>query len=267
MGKGISDFEAYDYNPFRIDPFYVRRIGMVDKGKHDIHRAETHDGRTNVQYNSRASFMGYTDGQDYIRLFAASWDRIFGLSGTAQRVLGFVFSEVAKGVDEVQLNAAVMREILGFKTAASVYVGIVELLECKFLARKRGGDYFYINPMHFFGNNKRVGWHLKMMEFDDVHAGVPKILPEVLRTRVIKNKKRDRPGLAYLPKLPDVQQVDPEEVYAGELMYHGGEAVYAWKQGDGGWWCLSAHYYDMVCPDSTKRQFAVFVAGKKDDAG
>ena len=160
MSKGLKHYPSYVYNPFRIDAKYIRSFKDVD-----------------VKTGELEWVKG--DLQAHVRIYGEMYDDFYGLSTMALRILGFMFREMRRDIDEVTLNIQLL--MVEFKTdnRVGIYKGVLDLLDKEIIARKVGGDKYFINPNKLYSRG-RGKWFNRMSELDREKPEIPKIYPKKL---------------------------------------------------------------------------------------
>jgi hypothetical protein len=142
----IIDYETFRMNPFRIDSKHIRVYVKTE--------VDTSSGEAETKVRSG-------DFEKHIRIFPSAYDKIGNINSMALRLMSYIFSNVSD--DLVRLNVKELVPIMGINSPASIYRGILSLLDEGFIARKVGGDMFFINPKMFYPGS-RAEWHKKIID-------------------------------------------------------------------------------------------------------
>ena len=149
----LKDYPTYDYNPFRIQSSNMQTF------KATKHQVISQDGVLLSEKND----YPLNDIQEHVRIF--NYDIFNGLSSSGIMVLSYIFKELSKGGDEVMLNITLIMEAYGLKSKTAAYTGVIDLVDKKIVAKKIGGDVYYINPAMMF-KGTRKDWFIKTDKFD-----------------------------------------------------------------------------------------------------
>lgn len=144
----ISNYETYIHNPFRVERGFFRKLEEVSRD-------------AEVLFKTR-------DMENHIRIFPNAYNDFRTLNSMAVSILGYIFKEL-KG-DEIRLNVGELMAEFGVTGRPTIYRGILDLLEKKFIVRKAGTDMYFINPGKIF-NKSRAKWFEETSKFDRTHQG------------------------------------------------------------------------------------------------
>jgi hypothetical protein len=142
----ISNHETYKRNPFTIEAKYIRTYTKEELNKN------TGEIETKVKVG---------DFEDHIRIFPSAFTDFGNLNSMAVQIMSYTFQHVAD--DVIRLNVKELMEYFGITSSASIYRGISCLLQNEFMARKVGGDTYFINPAKFYPGS-RASWYKKYMD-------------------------------------------------------------------------------------------------------
>jgi|GEM_PF-2958869 len=173
----LKDFGTYPVNPFR-----------VDRGLMGL-RLDNKTGKTALiggQYVRpvlKEKAWTVFDKQDHVRIYNDFYHVFRDFSRSALDVFFYVVKDLPEGADEVLLSVPLVIQVMAMPRS-SVYSGIIELVERGVLARKTGGDMYFINPSMFF-KGSRSKWYLKTNKFDldPENAKVVRIDPSSMKNR------------------------------------------------------------------------------------
>lgn len=146
----ITNYATYEHNPFRIEPGYFRKLGEVNKGTGE------------VVYKTR-------DMENHIRVFPNAYDDFRNLNSMAVKIISYMFREMNE--DVVRLNVQELMDTFGVTGRPTIYRGIEDLLDKKFIVRKAGTDVYFVNPGKIYGKN-RAKWYDETKAFDARFKGI-----------------------------------------------------------------------------------------------
>lgn len=156
MSRNLKNFACHDANPFREEtlPFIKEkkhRTNYISQGDKHLLNSQTGDlePALTVQFN-----MKPVDTQEFTKIFTDFMGLMVNLKSPAQRVLHFLLKHIQQNSDMVEFNVTRCQEFCGFKSCRSVYEGLGELLEKRFIARTKLHYKYYINHNFFFNGSR-----------------------------------------------------------------------------------------------------------------
>lgn len=167
MAKSILKFSDYEKN--RENPFMKQAVEeiqnhIVKKFKNSTHasseqRAVVAAADISTGEVFRTSFVRRVevDEDQFAKLYLAEFKAFFNLSQPAIRVAGYIMTCMKPKKDMIMFILDDCLEYTGFKSKASVYKGLAELLKEGIIARGTHENLFYINPLIIF-NGDRVSF-------------------------------------------------------------------------------------------------------------
>lgn len=186
----LKDFSTYHYNPFRIDSNAIRpfpKDNIVDRVKEIVDGKELTFSVIDGKVQETADFQPYT------RIYSDAYDLLPFLSSAGMRVLVYIFKELGrdknKDSDMVMLKVADVMSGANMNNKVSVYNGIINLLQLNFIAKRIGGDSYYINPALFFKCSRRK-WFQDVTSDDRKNTDRFRIYPNDI-TRMTKRMMDD----------------------------------------------------------------------------
>lgn len=160
--KGIQDFPAYDRNPIVIDGIYDRESRKVP-GERIVVDEETGEVFA-MKPAIKSGGKFYKDHRSYRKVYVETLKEVKDLSVPAFRILCFILYTMIKDTDEVRIHPAQVMNFCGYKSMTQYYMGILDLLNKKFIFRKVDDKTaYFINVNVFFNGNR-----LKLMPEDDI---------------------------------------------------------------------------------------------------
>lgn len=168
----FKDYAVYNYNPFRIDGDYMTKFPH----------------KNNTVVSAEGEVLGYDsvwidwDKQGHVKVYNDMYDIFTKLSTSGIMILSYIFKELGEDKDEVFLNVQVIVNKYELKSRTAVYTGIMDLMDNNIIAKKVGGDVYYINPAYIYKGKNRIDWYKRHTEFDRANR-----LP-VIKTFPLKSK-------------------------------------------------------------------------------
>lgn len=156
----LADFPLNKQNPFMGDVVEVVNSNIVKKFKAASNTDEKAILRA-VDPNS-GEIMGVTsfirqvevDEDQFVKIYLSNFQQFFNLSTAALRVFGYFINNVQVGSDLVLFSLEEASAYTQYKSKASIYKGIAELLKANIIARGATDERYYINPMCAFNGNR-----------------------------------------------------------------------------------------------------------------
>ena len=148
----LNNHQTYKDNPFRVNSKYFHVYNNL-KDINGVH----------VQQQKLA------DQEVHIRIFPNAYDDLRKLNSMAIGILGYIFKEVV--TDYVRLNVPELMSEFSCNSRNTIYRGIMDLLDNKFIVRKVGSDMYFINPAKIY-KGSRADWYKKTIEFDEQYNGL-----------------------------------------------------------------------------------------------
>jgi len=198
--KGVTSFSKNEVNPFLMETETHIKL----ESKEII--VGNQDGEFMV--NSKREYLGKTifakrqvvDTTQFAKIYLSSVPAFFNLSKSGIRLFGYVLKVVKPNSDHFYFELDECMEITGYKSDKSVWKGISELLEFKFIARSKKSYKYYINPTIFFNGDRKKLTFVHQYEIEDIAqheveysdeevAGVLERNKDLRERKAIKEKK------------------------------------------------------------------------------
>lgn len=152
----LIEYQTYSHNPFRV------------KSKHFYTYTNLKEVNGVILPKENTS-----DNQTHIRIFPEAYDDFRELNSMAIKILSYSFNEIK--ADYIRLNAKELAEEFKCSSRNTIYRGIKDLLDKKFIVRKNSADMYFINPNKFF-KGARADWYLETQRFDENYKGSLEII-------------------------------------------------------------------------------------------
>tara|TARA_R110000868_G_C10867713_1_gene762018 strand:- start:690 stop:1331 length:642 start_codon:yes stop_codon:yes gene_type:complete len=156
--SSITEHNATDYCPFVvIEGMYYNVSGRTLGKPSDVANVET--GEINQIRKVLAGFH-YLDSARPIKFFKDKEERYMELSTAGFHLLFYIANNLLKeGCWWFALNIKGTKEALFYSTPRPVYLGILDLLNAGYIAKKsgkKGDSEFWINGNLFFSGNRHI---------------------------------------------------------------------------------------------------------------
>lgn len=153
----LRDYPMNTENPFKEGVINVvneakgiRKIFATGKNADAILDGETGELKGHAVFAKRYEI----DKTKFAKLYISEMSSFMDLTKTGLRVLFYVLAKMPQDRDFILFDIEEAMKITGYKTEKSVFTGIGELLECRFLARSNKTYLYYINPQIAFNGNR-----------------------------------------------------------------------------------------------------------------
>ena len=167
MAKPILKFSEYEKN--KENPFMKQAVEEIQK-----HIVKKYKNSTHAQREQRALVAAAdldtgeifrtslirqieVDDDQFTKLYLSEFKAFFNLSQSAIRVAGYIMQCMKPKKDMIMFILEDCMEYTGFKSKASIYKGLAELVAAEVIARGNHENLFYINPLIIF-NGDRVSY-------------------------------------------------------------------------------------------------------------
>ena len=155
----LSSYDFNKENPFikqaveQVQSNVVKKYKTASKtGQKAILRAVTEDGE--ILGHTQFIRQIEVDEQQFAKLYLSNFSGFFDLKAAAIRVFGYILGQLVPNKDEFVFLLDDCLEYTGYKTKASVFQGLGELVESEIIARGKTDFLYYINPMVVFNGNR-----------------------------------------------------------------------------------------------------------------
>lgn len=155
----FSDFSRNLENPFLKKVVEVVNDNVVKKyqsstgtSRKAILQAVDQDG----EVVGTTSFVRQVevDEDKFIKIYLSNFQQFFELTTRAIRMFGYIIQAMRVGSDLVYFDLDEALNYTGYKTKASIYQGLAELLAADIIARGKNDNLYYINPLCIFNGNR-----------------------------------------------------------------------------------------------------------------
>ena len=155
----LSDYDFNEENPFlkqaidQVQKNVVKKYKTASKtGQKAILRAVDEDGT--VLGHTQFIRQIEVDEQQFAKLYLSNFSAFFDLKPTAIKVFGYILNQLVPNKDEFMFILEDCIKYSGYKTKASVFQGLGQLVENEIIARGKTEFLYFINPMVAFNGNR-----------------------------------------------------------------------------------------------------------------
>jgi hypothetical protein len=151
---GIKEFPIHTKNPYMPNLIIPQRNKIV--------QAVSGDGwslintETGEEKGLLLAIKQKVDKEEFVKIYRSQIQLLFNLSSSAIKVFGYIMESLEINKDLIILDIKEVCRYTGYKTRATIYKALIELLENKFIARTSKPNVYFINPAIFFNGNRIV---------------------------------------------------------------------------------------------------------------
>lgn len=160
LPKKYSDFQRN-----RQNPFLEQAIEEINKNLVKKYQSSTGTSQKAIlqAFNPETGeVLGHTtfirqvevDEQEFAKLYLKNFKVFFDLSDKAIRVFGYILNQLVANKDEFTFFVDECQEYTGYRTKATIYAALTELIQAGIVAKGRNECFFFINPMIVFNGNR-----------------------------------------------------------------------------------------------------------------
>jgi len=143
----------------KINPFIEETIQHVSISNKTILMGSKDD---EFMVTAEGEFLGHSifahvkkvDKAQFAKIYLSNLSSLFDLSKTGIRVLSYIIKSVKPNSDWFLFEVIDCMEDTGYKSEKSVWKGMGELLQSKFIARSDRSYKYFINPTIFFNGDR-----------------------------------------------------------------------------------------------------------------
>lgn len=164
----IEDSQPKKYSDFqrnRQNPFLEQAIEEINKNLVKKYQSSTGTSQKAIlqAFNPETGeVLGHTtfirqievDEQEFAKLYLKNFKVFFDLSDKTIRVFGYILNRLVANKDEFTFFVDECQEYTGYKTKATIYAALTELIRAGIVAKGRNECFFFINPMVVFNGNR-----------------------------------------------------------------------------------------------------------------
>ncbi|MGV0980717.1 hypothetical protein [Empedobacter falsenii] len=163
----IEDNRLYklsNYNFNEENPFLKQAVEQVQKNIVKKYKTATKTGERAIlrAVDDNGEILGHTqfirqievDEQQFAKLYLSNFSAFFDLKPPAIKVFGYILNQLVPNKDEFIFLLEDCIKYTGYKTKASVFQGLGQLVENEIIARGKTDFLYFINPMVAFNGNR-----------------------------------------------------------------------------------------------------------------
>lgn len=151
----FSQFASTDEHPQRTDKL-KDLVVFAKKSSKKVDLVSVESGDI-VGYRDVIEDKGFilADNKKFTKVFDEIMEVLPEMKSVELKVLMYIWHHLGRNRDELTINIDKAKKELGYKSASSVYLGLIGLLEKKVIFRGTGIHRYFINVEMFF-NGKRI---------------------------------------------------------------------------------------------------------------
>jgi hypothetical protein len=153
-----------DFNFNSENPFVSQAIDTVNKNVVKKYKTATKTGEKAIlkAIDENGEILGHTqfirqievDEEQFAKLYLSNFSAFFDLKQPAIRVFGYVLKQLVPNKDEFIFIIEDCMKYTHYKSKASVFEGLAELIHNQIIARGKKDILYYVNPMVVFNGNR-----------------------------------------------------------------------------------------------------------------
>jgi len=152
----------YDFN--EENPFLKQAVEQVHKNVVKKYKTASKTGERAIlrAVDDNGEILGHTqfirqievDEQQFAKLYLSNFSAFFDLKPPAIKVFGYILNQLVPNKDEFIFLLDDCIKYTGYKTKASIFQGLGQLVENEIIARGKTDFLYFINPMVAFNGNR-----------------------------------------------------------------------------------------------------------------
>lgn len=164
MSKENRLYKLSDYGFNEENPFIKQAIEQVHKNVVKKYKTASATGQKAIlkAIDDNGEVLGHTqfirqievDEQQFAKFYLSNFSAFFDLKPPAIKVFGYILNQLVPNKDEFIFLLDDCIKYTGYKTKASVFQGLGQLVENEIIARGKTDFLYYINPMIVFNGNR-----------------------------------------------------------------------------------------------------------------
>lgn len=158
----LYKLSSYDFN--EENPFLKQAVEQVQKNVVKKYKTASRTGEKAIlrAVDDNGEILGHTqfirqievDEQQFAKLYLSNFTAFFDLKPPAIKVFGYILNQLVPNRDEFMFLLEDCIKYTGYKTKASVFQGLGQLVENEIIARGKTDFLYFINPMVAFNGNR-----------------------------------------------------------------------------------------------------------------
>lgn len=158
----LYKLSAYAFN--EENPFIKQAIEQVQKNVVKKYKTASSTGQKAIlkAVDDNGEVLGHTqfirqievDEQQFAKFYLSNFSAFFDLNPPAIKVFGYILNQLVPNKDEFMFLLDDCIKYTGYKTKASVFQGLGQLVENEIIARGKTDFLYYINPMVAFNGSR-----------------------------------------------------------------------------------------------------------------
>ena len=158
----LYKLSSYDFN--EENPFLKQAVEQVQKNVVKKYKTASRTGEKAIlrAVDDNGEILGHTqfirqievDEQQFAKFYLSNFSAFFDLKPPAIKVFGYILNQLVPNKDEFMFLLEDCIKYTGYKTKASVFQGLGQLVENEIIARGKTDFLYFINPMVAFNGNR-----------------------------------------------------------------------------------------------------------------
>lgn len=158
----LYKLSSYSFN--EENPFLKQAVEQVQKNITKKFKTASNTGEKAVlrAIDDNGEILGHTqfirqievDEDQFAKLYLSNFSAFFDLKPQAIRVFGYILNQLTPNKDEFIFVLEDCIKYTKYKTKASIFQGLGQLVENEIIARGRTDFFYYINPMVIFNGSR-----------------------------------------------------------------------------------------------------------------
>lgn len=148
-----------EYDSNRVNPFLDETVQHIEKGEKTLLFANKDpdliiDSNGSVKGHSLFARKQKVDKAKFMKVFMSGLSNWFDLSKAGIKVFAYVANQIEPNRDSFIFDLDDCKEFTGYAAKNTIFSGLAELVENKFIARGPAFNIYYINPTVFFNGDR-----------------------------------------------------------------------------------------------------------------
>lgn len=156
----LSSFSFNEENPFLKEAVEQVQNMVVKRFKSAVRTDER--AILKAYDENTGEVLGHTqfirqievDEEQFAKFYLSNFSVFFDLKPPAIKVFGYILNQLVPNKDEFLFVIDDCTKFCGYKTKASIFQGLGQLVENRIIARGKTDFLYYINPMIVFNGNR-----------------------------------------------------------------------------------------------------------------
>ncbi len=148
-----------EYGSNRVNPFLDDTLQHIEKGEKTLLFGQKNpdliiDSDSVVKGHSLFARKVTVDKAKFMKIFMTGLSNWFDLSKAGIKMFAYVANQIEPNRDNFIFDLEDCKAFTGYSSKNSIFSGLAELVENKFIARGPAFNIYYINPTIFFNGDR-----------------------------------------------------------------------------------------------------------------